>query len=101
MNVLFICNQNRYRSRTAEEIFREKFTTSSAGLFAGSPVTKKKLAEADLVVVMEDFQRAELARRFPEQYLKKRIVCLDIPDRFFYKQPELVELLNSRLSELV
>ena len=41
MNVLFICNQNR--SKTAEEIFRNKFKTKSAGLFNEKPVSKKEL----------------------------------------------------------
>ena len=97
MNVLFICNQNR--SKTAEEIFRNKFKTKSAGLFNEKPVSKKELERADLVVVMEDFQIGEIAKRFPSQYLKKRIVSLNVPDAYYYNQPELINILNSKIKE--
>ncbi len=33
MKVLFICNQNENRSKTAEELFKGKFETTSAGLY--------------------------------------------------------------------
>ena len=53
----------------------------------------------DVVVVMEDHQRKELSLRFPSEYLKKRIVSLDIPDTFYYNQPELIELIKTRMAE--
>jgi len=96
MNVLFICNQNKHRSKTAEEVFRKKFNTKSAGLFNEKPVTEDQLAWADLVVVMEDSQRSELARRFPKMHLKKRIISLEIPDVYSYNQPELIATLKSK-----
>jgi predicted protein tyrosine phosphatase len=101
MKVLFICNQNRHRSKTAEELFKSRLEAKSAGLYSENPVTEKQIEWADFVVVMEDFQRTELAKRFPEQYLKKRIVSLGIPDQFNYNQPELIELLESRMQELL
>ena len=100
MNVLFICNQNKHRSKTAEEIFRTRFNTRSAGLYNEEPVSQDQLAWADVVVVMEDAQRTELAQRFPMMYLKKRIVSLDIPDIYSYKQPELIAALNSKIARL-
>lgn len=101
MKVLFICNQNQNRSKTAEELFRSRFTTKSAGLFNERPVSEKEIAWADVVFVMTDEQRAEIARRFPKQYMKKRIVSLDIPDAYHYYDPELVELLSKRVGELI
>lgn len=98
MNVLFICNQNKHRSKTAEEVFRKKFNTRSAGLFNETPVTEDQLAWADVVAVMEDFQRSELAQRFPKMYLKKRIISLDIPDVYSYNQPELIAVLKSKIA---
>lgn len=100
MKVLFICNQNQNRSKTAEEIFSKKFETRSAGLFNENPVTKKQLEWADLIVVMEDFQRTELAKRFPEQYIKKQIISLNIPDVYSYNNPELMRVLRSKVSDL-
>jgi len=101
MKVLFVCNQNQNRSRTAEKIFRARFETKSAGLYNENPLTEKQISWADLVVVMEDSQRSEIARRFPGQYLKKRIVSLEIPDVYHFNQPELVKLLNSKLKGLI
>lgn len=98
MKVLFICNYNRHRSKTAEEIFKDRFQTRSAGLYNEVPVTEADLAWADVVCVMEDFQRAELAKRFPAMYLKKRILCLDIPDVYLRDDPELIRLLNRRVA---
>ena len=100
MNILFICNQNQNRSKTAEELFKDRFDTRSAGLYNLVPVTENQLAWAETIIVMEEFQGYEIARRFPKQYMQKRILNLDIPDVFYYNQPELVELLNFRMDGL-
>ena len=100
MKVLFICNQNRHRSPTAAEVFRCKFETKSAGLYSEKSVSAKEIAWADIIVVMEEEQRVELAKRFPELILKKKIVSINVPDTFFYKQPELIKLLKKKEAEL-
>lgn len=100
MKVLFICNQNLNRSKTAEEIFRGRFETKSAGLYNSKPVTARHLSWADIVIVMEDVQREEIAKRFPKQYMQKRILSLNIPDIYNYNEPKLVELLKSKVTEL-
>ena len=100
MNILFICNQNQNRSKTAERVFKGKFQTKSAGLYNEKPVTERQLSWADIIVVMEDEQRAELANRFPRQYLQKRILSLGIPDIYLYGQPELIKALKSKASGL-
>lgn len=101
MKVLFICNQNQHRSKTAEEVFKDRFETKSAGLFNEKPVTEKQIEWADVVAVMEDFQRTELANRFPKQYLKKKIISLSIPDAYQYNDKSLITLLNKRVKELI
>ena len=100
MKVLFICNQNLNRSKTAEEIFKDRFETKSAGLYNERPVDEKQLSWAELVVVMEDAQRAEIARRFPKLYMKKKIISLDIPDVYNYNNPKLINILESKINEL-
>tara|TARA_Y100000310_G_C20703107_1_gene831950 strand:+ start:1818 stop:2093 length:276 start_codon:yes stop_codon:yes gene_type:complete len=89
-----------HRSKTAEELFKTKFETKSAGLFNENPVTKSQLEWADTVIVMENFQRTEISKRFPRQYMQKRILSLDISDMYNYKQPELINILQSKISEL-
>ncbi len=101
MKVLFICNQNRNRSKTAEKLFKGRFETKSAGLYNEKPVTEKQLEWADIVVVMEDSQRKEIAERFPKQYMKKRIVSLDVPDVFQFNQPKLVNTLKAKVEALL
>lgn len=100
MKILFICNQNENRSKTAEELFKNKFETKSAGLYNEKPVTSKQISWANTIVVMEDFQRTEISKRFPKQYLQKRILSLNIPDIYCYNQPELVTLLKSKINKL-
>lgn len=101
MRVLFICNQNQNRSKTAESLFQEQFETKSAGLYNEKPVTEDQIVWADTIVVMEDAQRTELAKRFPKLYLKKKIVSLDVPDVYHYNQPELRNLLQAKVALLI
>jgi predicted protein tyrosine phosphatase len=101
MRVLFICNQNQNRSKTAEELFRPLFETKSAGLYNSTPVTSEQISWADLILVMEDSQRTELSKRFPKLYLQKHILSLNIPDYYQYKQPELVKILDELVTPLL
>ena len=101
MKLLFICNQNENRSKTAEEIFKNKFETKSAGLYNKKPVDEKQLSWADKVIVMEDEQRSEIARRFPKQYIKKQIISLEIPDVYNYNNPALIRILKSKSNDLL
>lgn len=98
MKLLFICNQNKHRSKTAEFLFKNIFETKSAGLFNENPVTESELSWSDIIFVMEDFQRIEISKRFPEIYLKKQIFSLNIPDIYQFKQPELISLLKKQLN---
>lgn len=99
MKILFICNQNKHRSKTAEELFKSRFETKSAGLFNSKPVTERQFSWADVIVVMEEEQRHELAKRFPQVYLQKRILNLDIPDIYSYQDEKLVLSLKSKMEE--
>lgn len=99
--ILFICNQNENRSKTAEQLFKGKFKTRSAGLYNARPVMRKELDWADTIVVMEDLQRTEIAKRFPEIYVKKKILSLNIPDIYSYNSPELTSLLKSEMSKVL
>ncbi|MEK6940108.1 MAG: phosphotyrosine protein phosphatase [Nanoarchaeota archaeon] len=99
MKVLFVCNQNKNRSKTAEHLFSTKFQTKSAGLYNTKPVTVKELSWADAIIVMEEAQRSELAKRFPKQYAQKRILSFDIPDVYDYNSSKLVSELKSKMEE--
>jgi predicted protein tyrosine phosphatase len=100
MKVLFICNQNQNRSKTAEHIFKGHFETASAGLYNDTPVSAEEIDWADIIVVMEDAMIAELNMRFPALYLKKKIISLKIPDTYMYGDDTLIRILHSRMNEL-
>jgi predicted protein tyrosine phosphatase len=99
--VLFICGRNRLRSPTAEQIFAAHagLEVGSAGVDtdADNPVSPELLDWADLVFVMEKVHRAKLQRRFRVALNGKRIICLDIPDRYAFMDPELVKLLRQKV----
>jgi len=102
VRVLFICSQNRLRSPTAERMFsgRAGLEVASAGMeqSAVNVVSAEAIERADMIFVMEDWHRDLLDRQFRRHVEHKRVVCLGIPDRFPYMDPELVELLELRLA---
>jgi len=101
-NVLFVCSRNRLRSPTAEQVFstRHDLEAASAGTNhdADTPLSGELVEWADVIFVMEKVHRAKLQRRFGRQLGKARIVCLDIPDDYEFMDPELVRLLQARVS---
>jgi predicted protein tyrosine phosphatase len=103
--VLFICSQNRWRSPTAEQIFAQSpgLECMSAGLNhdAENPLTPELLAWADVIFVMEREHKAKLAARYKAHLSGKRVVCLDIPDRYEFMDPALVKLLKSKVTRFL
>lgn len=99
--VLFVCSQNRLRRPTAEQLFshRENLEVHSAGTNhdAENPTTEL-VAWADVIFVMEKAHRSKLQRRFRAALAGKRVICLDIPDDYEFMQPELVRLLEAKVS---
>ena len=102
MRVLFVCSQNRLRSPTAEQIFAswEGIETASAGTNhdAENPLTAELVAWAQLIFVMEREHRDKLSRNFRAQLKEQRVVCLDIPDRYDFMEPALIELLEAKVT---
>ena len=98
-NLLFICNLGKNRSRTAAELYKKHYSTKSAGILenALTSLTGEMLEWADIVFVMEKKQLDFIREKFPRQFYKKRIVCLDIPDIYDY----MVKPLGLELKEKV
>ncbi len=103
--ILFVCARNRLRSPTAEAVFGrcQGLEVASAGTApdAECHVSADLLEWANLIVAMERRQVKSLQSRFGELLKSKRIVCLGIPDRFDYMQPELVAALNAKVLPLL
>ena len=100
--VLFVCSQNKLRSPTAEQVFshRAELEVESAGTNhdAENSVTAELVSWADVIFVMEKTHRGKLQRRFRAALGGKRVICLDIPDNYAFMQPELVRLLEAKVS---
>ena len=56
---------------------------------------------ADIIFVMERAHRAKLQRRFKAHLNRARVICLDIPDDYAFMQPELVALLEKKVSRFL
>jgi len=101
-HILFVCGKNRRRSPTAEAIFSrmDDIEVSSAGTAADAdcPVSADLIEWADEIVVMEARQAKQLRRQFATQLHGKRLVNLDIPDRYTLMQTELIEALEAKAS---
>lgn len=101
-NVLFICSQNKLRSPTAEQVFAsyQGIECASAGLNhdAENPLTPELLEWAEIVFVMEKAQRTKLTSRFKKHLRDQRIICLNIPDNYDFMAPELVALLEAKVT---
>lgn len=101
-SIVFVCSQNRLRSPTAEQVFAEHpgLEVSSAGTNhdAENPLTAELVQWADMIVVMERQHRTKLQQRFRAALRGQRIVCLDIPDDYAFMEPDLVELLKTRMA---
>ena len=100
--VLFICGKARQRSPTAAQIFAGEFETDAAGLSndAEVPLSPEQIDWATHIVVMEKIHTSRLRRKFSKLVSGRRIICLDIGDKYSFMEPKLVDLLNSRVSRV-
>lgn len=101
LRLLFLCTQNRMRSPTAEQVFASwpNVETDSAGLHSSAAVvlSSEQIAWADVIFVMEHRHRTLLSKNYRAHLNGKRVICLDIPDRFPFMDPALVSLLETKV----
>ena len=101
INALFVCSRNRWRSPTAERIWRDSqhVNVRARGLSAKAErvIQEEDVRWADVIFVMESEHRARLIGRFGDLVDRTRLVVLDIPDEYEFMDPQLVELLQSRV----
>ena len=64
---------------------------------ADTPLDAELVEWADVIFVMEKSHRQKLAARFRKYLSNKRVICLDIPDKFSFMDPELVRLLKTKV----
>ncbi|KQN34663.1 protein tyrosine phosphatase [Pedobacter sp. Leaf41] len=103
MNILFVCSRNKWRSATAETIFKNhsQHQICSAGT-APSARIKLNLGHilwADLIFVMEKKHKQRIAKKFNDEIVNKRIIILDIPDDYQYMDESLIEELQTKTKD--
>jgi predicted protein tyrosine phosphatase len=96
--ILFVCGRNRWRSPTAQNIYKDdpRIEVRSAGVSEKSThqISSADLDWADLILTMEDDQRAHIHELFRGRPLPP-IKSLEIPDEYQYMDEELIQLIKS------
>lgn len=105
MNVLFICSQNKWRSLTAESIFRryDGIATRSAGTSrkARRQVNVADIQWADLIFAMEEKHFSRMRANFRDELKHKTVHVLDIPDDYKFMDPELIDLITEIVTPII
>jgi predicted protein tyrosine phosphatase len=105
MNILFVCSKNKWRSRTAETIFKNssKHIVKSAGTSRNARIklNESRLIQADLVFVMEEKHLQIIEQKFRSKLFGDKIIVLDIPDNYKYMDEELILMLKTSVSGFV
>lgn len=100
--VLCVCSAGLLRSPTAAELLSRSpynFNTRSAGVTTGYalvPVDQYLIEWADEIVCMEK----EHAKILEPLATGKKIITLDIPDNYAFRDPELQKMIVSRYNLL-
>ena len=101
--LLFVCSRNQWRSPTAAALFQHSdlYAAKSAGTSdsARIKITAGLINWADRIFVMEKRHSAIIQRNYPDAIADKSIIVLHIPDDYQFMDEELIEILESSLSE--
>ena len=102
---LFVCSQNRLRSPTAEEVFSSLpgIECASAGTddLANVPLDPELIQWADAIYAMETSHRNRISKKFKNCLHGKRVIVLNIPDKYEFMEPTLVAILQRKVGPLL
>jgi predicted protein tyrosine phosphatase len=105
MNILFVCSKNKWRSRTAETIFKnsQNHTVKSAGTSRNARVklNENHLIQADLIFVMEEKHSQIIKQKFRLNAFNDKVIVLDIPDNYKYMDEDLILSLKASVASFV
>jgi len=104
-HLLFVCSENKLRSPTAEAVFSEYEGVEAIGAGTNSdaetPVSGDLIEWADVILVMENTHRNKISKKYKELLKGKKLAVLDIPDIYECMQPELIQLLKTKVPRYV
>lgn len=102
MNILFVCSRNKWRSATAETLYKNHpdHEVRSAGTAPSAriKINAKHIIWADAIFVMEKRHKQIISERFSEEIQEKEIVTLNIPDDYQYMDEALIEEITTKMS---
>lgn len=102
MNILFVCSRNKWRSATAETLYKthpdHQVRSAGTAPSARIKINAKHILWADAIFVMEKRHKQILHERFEAEVLEKEIVILNIPDDYEYMDEELIEEIQSKMT---
>jgi predicted protein tyrosine phosphatase len=104
MNILFVCGKNKWRSPTAERIYKKdnRVNVRSAGISPRSShqLSSKDIEWADIILVMEQGYKSRIMGKYRD-YNLPRIENLDIPDEYEYMNNELIEMIIASVEFII
>jgi protein-tyrosine phosphatase len=105
MKLLFVCSRNIWRSRTAEEIYKNTMSlqVKSAGTepSARKRITEQDIRWADLIFVMEAKHKNRIKERFPNSFDNEKIIVMDIEDNYQFMDAELITEMKTIVEEYI
>lgn len=105
LKVLFLCSQNKKRSPTAEEIYSEYnfLEVRSAGLNKGAVylIDTDDIEWAEIIFVMEKKHLVNLQLKYSSLLKNKKIINLNIPDKYPFMNDRLIQLLRNSVDKYV
>ena len=104
LNLLFVCSKNKWRSPTAEALYRNdcrvKVRSAGTSSSARKQISHKDLSWADLILVMENKHKKIIYSKY-DRFELPEIIVLDIPDCYQYMSDELVEMLQTTVESIL
>ena len=64
-------------------------------------INSKLIVWAEIIFVMEKKHKEKLLEKFPNEISKKKVIVLDIPDIYKYMDKELIEEIQTSISEYI
>ena len=100
--ILFVCSRNKWRSPTAERIYRDNpyiFVRSGGISTKGNhQVNERDIQWADLIIFMENWHRSKLMAQYKGIIQFPRTEVLDIPDEYQYMDEELITYVQDTVN---